>query len=81
MNTSGTTGTPKLIRDKQAMVNSASHGRFFELEPGDKSLHCLPTKYIAGKMMFVRGFILGLDVDLLHQVHIRCYITIPNMIL
>jgi O-succinylbenzoic acid--CoA ligase len=29
----------------------------------------LPTKYIAGKMMFVRGFILGLDVDLLHQVH------------
>jgi O-succinylbenzoic acid--CoA ligase len=63
MNTSGTR-TPKLIRvDKQAMVNSASHGRFFELEPGDKALHCLPTKYIAGKMMFVRGFILGLDVD------------------
>lgn len=65
MNTSGTTGTPKLIRvDKQAMVNSAlATGDFFELEPGDKALHCLPTKYIAGKMMFVRGFILGLDVD------------------
>jgi O-succinylbenzoic acid--CoA ligase len=41
--------TPKLIRvDKQAMVNSASTGDF-ELEPGDKALHCLPTKYIAGK--------------------------------
>lgn len=65
MNTSGTTGTPKLIRvDKQAMVNSAlATGDFFELGPGDKALHCLPTKYIAGKMMFVRGFILGLDVD------------------
>ena len=65
MNTSGTTGTPKLIRvDKQAMVNSAlATGDFFELEPSDKALHCLPTKYIAGKMMFVRGFILGLEVD------------------
>jgi O-succinylbenzoic acid--CoA ligase len=30
------------------MVNSAL-ARFFELEPGDKALHCLPTKYIAGK--------------------------------
>ncbi|WWP42434.1 AMP-binding protein [Flavobacterium sp. KS-LB2] len=65
MNTSGTTGTPKLIRvDKQAMVNSAiATGDFFDLKPGDKALHCLPTKYIAGKMMFVRSFILGLDVD------------------
>ena len=65
INTSGTTGTPKLIRvDKQAMVNSAlATGDFFELEPGNKALHCLPTRYIAGKMMFVRAFILGLDVD------------------
>ena len=65
INTSGTTGAPKLIRvDKQAMVNSAlATGDFFELEPGNKALHCLPTRYIAGKMMFVRGFILGLDVD------------------
>lgn len=65
LNTSGTTGTPKLIRiDKQAMVNSAiATGDFFDLKPGDKALHCLPTKYIAGKMMFVRSFILGLDID------------------
>lgn len=65
MNTSGTTGKPKLIRvEKQAMVNSAlATGDFFELEPGDKVLHCLPAKYIAGKMMFVRSFILGLDMD------------------
>lgn len=65
LSTSGTTGTPKLIRiDKQAMVNSAiATGNFFDLQPGDKALHCLPTKYIAGKMMFVRSFILGLDID------------------
>ena len=65
LNTSGTTGTPKSIRiEKQAMVNSAlATGDFFNLSPGDKALHCLPTKFIAGKMMFVRSFILGLDMD------------------
>lgn len=63
--TSGTTGVPKIIRvDKQAMVNSAlATGDFFDLMPGNKVLQCLPVKYIAGKMMFVRGFILGLDMD------------------
>ncbi|WP_309641102.1 AMP-binding protein [Flavobacterium sp.] len=66
MNTSGTTGKSKVIRvDKQAMVNSAlATGDFFDLYPGNKVLQCLPVKYIAGKMMFVRGFILGLDMDL-----------------
>lgn len=65
MKTSGTTGKPKTIRvDKQAMVNSAlATGDFFDLRPGDKALQCLPVKYIAGKMMLVRGFILGLDMD------------------
>lgn len=66
MYTSGTTGKPKLIRiEKQAMVNSAlATGVFFKLKPGNKVLHCLPIKYIAGKMMLVRAFILGLDLDL-----------------
>jgi O-succinylbenzoic acid--CoA ligase len=65
MLTSGTTGTPKLITvEKQAMVNSAlATGDFFDLNPGNKVLHCLPAKYVAGKMMFVRGFVLGLDMD------------------
>lgn len=65
LQTSGTTGEPKIIRtDKQTMVNSAlATGDFFELSPGDKALYCLPTKYIAGKMMLVRSFILGLDID------------------
>lgn len=65
MTTSGTTGAPKKIRvNKQAMVNSAlATGDFFDLAPGNKILHCLPAQYVAGKMMFVRAFILGLDVD------------------
>lgn len=63
--TSGTTGEPKLIKvQKQAMVNSAlATGEFFDLAPGNRALNCLPVKYIAGKMMFVRAFILGLDMD------------------
>lgn len=65
MKTSGTTGKAKMIRiEKQAMVNSAlATGDFFDLHPGNKVLQCLPVKYIAGKMMLVRGFILGLDMD------------------
>jgi len=65
MYTSGTTGTPKPIRiEKSAMVQSAlATGDFFGLEPGDRVLHCLPANYVAGKMMFIRAFILGLDMD------------------
>ncbi|HEX9600304.1 MAG TPA: AMP-binding protein [Mariniflexile sp.] len=66
VNTSGSTGTPKLIRiKKQAMVTSAlATGEFFDLKPSDKALHCLPTRFIAGKMMLVRAMVLGLEIDL-----------------
>ena len=66
MQTSGTTGTPKMIRiEKQAMVNSAiATGEFFDLGMDIHVLHCLPTQYVAGKMMLVRAFILGWDLDL-----------------
>lgn len=62
--TSGTTGKSKSITiAKQAMVESAlASGDFFELAPGNKVLHCLPIKYIAGKMMLIRAFILGFDL-------------------
>lgn len=65
MSTSGSTGIPKVIRvKKDAMVRSAiATGNFFDLHPGNRVLNCLPVKYVAGKMMFVRGFILGLDMD------------------
>ena len=65
MFTSGTTGEPKTIRiEKDAMVQSAiSTGDYFGLQPGNRVLHCLPVNFVAGKMMFVRSFILGLDMD------------------
>lgn len=65
MQTSGTTGVPKTMKiSKDAMVNSAlATGDFFELEPGNRALQCLPVKYVAGKMMFVRAMILGLDLE------------------
>jgi O-succinylbenzoic acid--CoA ligase len=64
LSTSGSTGVPKVVRiDKQAMLDSAlATGDFFGLEPGDTMLHCLPTNYVAGKMMWVRSFILGLEM-------------------
>ena len=63
--TSGSTGEPKNIKlMKQAMVNSAiATGDFFGLEPGDKAIDCLPSHFIAGKMMLVRAMILGLEID------------------
>lgn len=66
MQTSGTTGAPKMIRvDKQSMVNSAlATGDFFDLGMDIRVLHCLPTQYVAGKMMLVRAFMLGWDMDL-----------------
>ena len=65
MHTSGSTGVPKLIRvSKQAMVHSAiATGAFFDLQKSNRILNCLPVKYVAGKMMFVRSFILGLEMD------------------
>ena len=63
--TSGSTGEPKTLNlKKQAMVNSAiATGNYFNLEPGSKALHCLPAQFIAGKMMFIRAIVLGLELD------------------
>ena len=65
LQTSGSTGTPKtILMSKQAMVNSAiATGNHFKLKPGDSALSCLPFEYIAAKMMFVRAYVLGLEMD------------------
>lgn len=65
VNTSGSTGSPKLISvSKKHMINSAMNtGRFLHLSEGTKALHCLPTQYIAGKMMWVRALVLGWHID------------------
>ena len=65
LTTSGTTGKPKEIKlSKQAMEASAlATGEFFKLQPKDKALLCLSTNCIAGKMMFIRAIVLGLELD------------------
>ena len=65
LQTSGSTGIPKnFLMSKQSMVNSAlATGSYFKLSPGDSALSCLPFNYIAAKMMFVRAYVLGLELD------------------
>jgi o-succinylbenzoate---CoA ligase len=62
--TSGSTSFPKWIRlEKDKMIRSAlMTGEFFNLKPGDHALLCLPVDFIAGKMMIVRSFVLGLNL-------------------
>ncbi|MDX1362637.1 MAG: AMP-binding protein [Arenibacter latericius] len=64
VSTSGSTGIPKIIPlQKKYMVNSAlATGTFFKMQEGTKALHCLPTRFIAGKMMLVRAMVLGWDI-------------------
>jgi O-succinylbenzoic acid--CoA ligase len=62
--TSGSTGSPKWIRiEKDKMIQSAlMTGEFFNLKPVDHALLCLPVNFIAGKMMVIRSFVLGLNL-------------------
>jgi O-succinylbenzoic acid--CoA ligase len=55
--TSGSTGNPKTIYiEKKAISNSAvATNSYFNLNESSVFLQCLPTKYIAGKMMLIRS--------------------------
>ena len=66
LKTSGSTGAPKMIRiKKESMINSAlATGKYFGLPEGTTALHCLPSTFIAGKMMLVRAMVLGWSIDL-----------------
>lgn len=65
--TSGSTGKPKLIKlQKKFMKNSAfATAKFFDLPEKTTTLLCLPTDYIAGKMMLVRALTLGWELDII----------------
>jgi O-succinylbenzoic acid--CoA ligase len=65
--TSGTTGPPRPYTiPRRDLVNSARlTGETFGLMPGDRALLCLPCEYIAGKLMLVRAFALGLDLHII----------------
>jgi o-succinylbenzoate---CoA ligase len=62
--TSGSTGTPKRIRiEKDKMIRSAlMTGQYFNLAKNQRALLCLPVNFIAGKMMVIRSFVMGLNL-------------------
>lgn len=66
LQTSGSTGTPKpmLLTRAQMEASARLTGQTFGLQPGDKTLVCLNTRYVAGLMMLIRGEVLGLDLTI-----------------
>ena len=68
--TSGSTGIPKNIElTKSAMIQSATlTGKFLNLKEGDTALLCMPSLYIAGKMMLVRAIVWKLNLFCIQPV-------------
>ncbi|MFN8487594.1 MAG: AMP-binding protein [Caldilineaceae bacterium] len=64
VNTSGSTGAPKPITlTREQMIASARRtGETLGLQKGQPTLVCMPTRYIAGRMMLVRGFVLAMPM-------------------
>ncbi|MBN3035186.1 MAG: AMP-binding protein [Bacteroidales bacterium] len=62
LETSGSTGPPRKITvPKESLMTSAMiSGLYFGLKRDDSALLCLPVRFIAGKMMVVRSFVLGM---------------------
>lgn len=62
--TSGSTGEPKTIRLKKQFVAASALRtiQFFGLNEDDRVLHCLPSRFIAGKLMVIRALIGRLDL-------------------
>ena len=62
--TSGSTGKPKPITLHRSQMIASAHltGQAVGLRRGDRALVCLNSAYIAGIMMLVRGFELGLEM-------------------
>ncbi len=67
ISSSGTTSEPKLLQiDKKYVFNSVNMtAEFFGIQSLDKVLHCLPIKYVAGKMQLIRALHLGLDLEMI----------------
>lgn len=65
--TSGTTGRPSAIQITRTQMETSARmtGKAFALSPGDHLLVCLNTTHIAGKMMLVRGLVLGLQMTII----------------
>ena len=62
--TSGSTGKPKkiLLHRKQMLASVKMTAKAFNLKEGDTAFCCLNIEYIAGMMMLVRAFEIGMDL-------------------
>lgn len=62
--TSGSTGEPKRMRIEKSRMRASAIAtcEFLNIPRGATALLCLPTRYIAGKMMVVRSEIWGLQL-------------------
>lgn len=61
--TSGSTGLPKVIEIDKSYFEASAMATIKHLELKDGiSFLCLPTSYVAGKMMIVRSFVGGMDL-------------------
>lgn len=89
VNTSGSTGKPKTIQLTKAFVAQSARRtlEFFNLQPKDRILHCLPMDYIAGKVMVIRALagLLDLvpvepstDFSFLKREHFRFAAMVPH---
>lgn len=70
LQTSGSTGQPKAIHLTRTQMITSAHwtGEALGIRSGDRALVCLSVAYIAGMMMLVRGFELGLHVTVIDPV-------------
>ena len=91
VNTSGSTGEPKTIRLNKTFVAASAQRtlRFFNLKEDEKVLHCLPSRYIAGKLMIVRALLGKLDLHVvdpstdfkfLQTEHFKFAAMVPNQV-
>ena len=64
LHTSGSTGTPKEIAvPKLGMMKSARRTiDFFNFQPGETALLCMPLKYVGAKMVAVRAWMSGMHL-------------------
>ena len=80
VHTSGSTGAPKpvVLTRRQMALSARLTCQALGLQPGDRALVCLSTEFIAGMMMLVRGFEVGLHltvIDPLSQPLARFQVT------
>ncbi|MBX9851521.1 MAG: AMP-binding protein [Cytophagaceae bacterium] len=66
IHTSGSTGFPKQIKITRSQMekSAAMTAEALQLQAGYKSLVCLNAEFIAGKMMIVRSFEVGMEINI-----------------